>query len=169
MSYETNVRTKHTQIISVGTLSKFQVFLGWRDVETDRQMWRRKIISRWFLQSYRRLYMMWKARGKEEAFGILASSNSSSLVDTFLGRLLLFPFPIVEELVKYTISSVSTLPMMLSSQWTIKLSLVSHRPVLSRIDRFCQKTIHFAFLNLTLLHITDVVYLCIALYHFFNR
>ena len=54
---------------------------------------------------------MGKARGKEEedTLAILASYNSSSLVDAFLGRLLLFPFPIVEELVEYTISSFSTL------------------------------------------------------------
>ena len=73
--------------------------------------------------------------------GILASSNSYSLVDAFLGHLLLFPFPIVEELVEYTISSVSTL-LMMSSQSTIKLSLVSRRPVLSSDT---MKTISFRF------------------------
>ena len=106
-------------------------------------MWRRKIIIRCFNQSYRPPYMM----GKEEKLGILASSNSSSLVDPFLGRLYLFPFPIAEELVEYTISSFSTL-LMMSSQSTIKLSLVSHRPVLSsdtkKSNQFSISKLNFA-------------------------
>ena len=143
MPYETNLHTKHTKkIISVHRyFVKIPVFFSWIDVEADMPMWRMNIISRWFHQSYRRPYIMEKARGKEEeeTLGILASSNSSSLVDTFLGCLLLFPFPIVEELVEYTISSVLTL-LMMSSQSTIKLSRASHRPVLSSDTK---KTINF--------------------------